>query len=128
MSELSFFSLTPTMSGKAMTVVLEGALDAEELEDVSEMLFRLALRGSLQVVVDVSRVSTLDPSGVHFLVEQVALFRELGGDLRLCGLTARVRGQLVAGGARNVFKAYPGQPEALASFVVPLPVSLGALA
>jgi anti-anti-sigma factor len=101
---------------KVMRVVLEGELGRDEHLDISRLLFRLSQANVHQVVLDLSGVTHFDYRGVRPLMRRAEVFRELGGDVRLCGLSPYLFAIFQSAGATDAFDYHPTQAEAVASF------------
>ncbi len=72
--------------------------------------------GSPRVVLDLSRMETIDSSGLGSIVAAYRRAREAGGDLCLCGLNRQVREAFDITRLDEVISAYPGRSEALDHF------------
>ncbi|MFO0594329.1 MAG: STAS domain-containing protein [Myxococcaceae bacterium] len=105
-----------TATSRIMTVVLEGELDRADTEDVISMLGRLSSDGVTEVVVDFSNVSHLDYRGVRPLVRRAEVLRELGGDLKLAGLSPYLHAIFRSAGAHDAFDYFVASDEAVRSF------------
>ena len=77
------------------------------------MLDYVNLISRRRIVVDLSGVPYMDSSGVASLVKLLARIRKTGIELRLCGLTDRVRSIFEITRLDSVFQIYPSQQEAL---------------
>jgi anti-anti-sigma factor len=100
------------------TLNLEGELRERELFELGEQLVRLAARGYRRVVVDLSEVSHVNFKGVRPLMMKVERVREMGGDVKLCGLTPYLQAILRASGAHGLLEWYGSEAQARASFAV----------
>ena len=101
---------------RVMRVVLEGELGKAEHLDLSRLLFRLTQAHVHRVVLDLSGVSHFDYRGVRPLIRRAEVFRELGGDVRLCGLSPYLFAIFQSAGASEAFDYYATQEDAVASF------------
>jgi anti-anti-sigma factor len=101
---------------KVMRMVLEGELSREEMADIGDMLFRLTSSGVVNVVIDLSEVSHFDYRGVRPLMRHAEVFRELGGDLRLAGLSPYLFAIFRSAGANDAFDYFASVDDAVASF------------
>ncbi len=96
----------------AMTVVLEGEIGRDELPDVGAMLVRLAEKGHVDLILDLTHVTHLDYRGVRPLMRKAEELRALGGDLVLAGLTPYVHAIFRSAGAHDAFDFYATAEEA----------------
>jgi anti-anti-sigma factor len=95
--------LPVAQAGRVVTMVLEGEICERELSQVMQMLFRITHRGVSRVVLDLSEVSHFDYRGVRPLKARAELFREAGGDLKLCGLSPYLMAIFRSAGAHDAF-------------------------
>jgi anti-sigma B factor antagonist len=72
--------------------------------------------GKRQIVIDISEVSYLDSSGIGLLVSTYATMNRLGGHLKICGLSTRVKDLLLLTKLFTVFEVYDNADAAVASF------------
>jgi anti-anti-sigma factor len=101
---------------KVMRMVLEGEISREEMADIGDMLFRLTTEGVVNVVIDLSEVSHFDYRGVKPLMRRADVFRELGGDVRLAGLSSYLFAIFRSAGAHDAFDFFASVEDAVASF------------
>ena len=105
-----------TAQTRTMTMVLEGEIGAAEMTEVGEMLLRLSLQGVTRVVVDLHDVSHFDYRGVRPLMRRADAFRELGGDIKLAGLSPYLHAIFRSAGANEAFDFFASTDDALGSF------------
>ena len=72
--------------------------------------------GGRSVVIDLAKVSYIDSSGVGRMVAEAKRMRQLGGILRLAGLTARSQQLLATLNLKALFEIYDDVDAALRSF------------
>lgn len=106
----------PPAAPRVMTMVLEGEIGRDELVDVSAMLFGLHKKRISNVVVDLGQVTHFDYRGVKSLMRYADAFRNLGGDLRLSGLSAYLHAIFRSAGAHDAFDCYAQAADARQSF------------
>lgn len=107
----------PTLRPRTMTMVLEGEINGVEMNDICEMIFQLSADGVIQLVIDMSGVSHFDFRGVKPLIRRADVFRELGGDIKLAGLSPYVHAIFRSAGANDSFD-YFATPEDAVAFVM----------
>jgi anti-anti-sigma factor len=105
-----------TATSRVMTMVLEGELDRADAEDVVDMLARLSQQGVHEVVMDLSDVTHFDYRGVKPLVRRAEVLRELGGDLKLAGLSPYLHAIFRSAGAHDAFDYFAEPEDAVRSF------------
>jgi anti-anti-sigma factor len=90
-----FFATVSDRRPVAVTVELAGPVTTARRPDLDAVLARLGTFTSLPVVVvDLSRVETIDPTGVEFVAYLVEDMRRRGTTVRVTGATRRVRQRL----------------------------------
>lgn len=99
-----------------MTMVLEGELDRTNVQDITDMLARLMADGVVEVVIDFADVSHFDYRGVKPLVRRAEALRELGGDLKLSGLSPYLHAIFRSAGAHDGFDYFSQSADAVRSF------------
>lgn len=92
-----------------------GSIDGKEFKT---SLNDLLAAGKSHVVVDLSRTDFMDSSGIGVLIGGLTSARRAGGDMRLAGMTKRIRNLfLITKLLGSVFDDYDNQKAALDSFV-----------
>jgi anti-sigma B factor antagonist len=81
-------SHTLTQTDDRLLVELEGQLDIGNRQAFKDAVTHAMTQGVRLVIVDCARVTFIDSSGLGALVSLSKRLREVGGDLRLCALTA----------------------------------------
>ncbi len=105
-----------TATSRVMTMVLEGELDRDESRDICDMLGRLSVNGTNEVVIDFSGVTHFDYRGVKGLVQRAEELRVLGGDLKLSGLSPYLHAIFRSAGAHDAFDYFASGDDAVRSF------------
>ena len=72
--------------------------------------------GALHLILDFSKVTYMDSSGVGELVGCFTQIKAKGGELRLCGLSARIFNLITMTSLHSVFDVMATEAEALAGF------------
>jgi anti-sigma B factor antagonist len=105
-----------TATSRVMTMVLEGELDRTDVQDVLDMVARVSNHGTLEVVIDFSDVTHFDYRGVKPLVRRAEVLRELGGDIKLAGLSPYLHAIFRSAGAHDAFDYFAQSADAVRSF------------
>ena len=90
-----------------------GGPDATALNDV---LHTLVEKRKKNVVVDLSRVQTMNSSGLTMLIGALTTMRNAGGDLKLAAASKKIESLLVITKLSTVFELHPTVKKAIASF------------
>lgn len=85
-------------------------------QELGDAVRDLLDHGARKVIINFSRVSYLDSSGVGELVGCYTAIKNRGGDLRLCGLNARISSLIRMTSLHSVFVVTDTEDEALAGF------------
>lgn len=93
---------------------LEGEIDLHVSPQVSASLAAIVKRKPARVVVDLSRVSYIDSSGLAVLIEAMQKVDAYGGKFSLAGLQESVRPIFEIARLDQVFQIYPDADAALA--------------
>ena len=121
MSELANQAVTKqlnraTETSRIMTMVLEGELDRADVQDITDMLARKTLEGVVEIVIDFEDVTHFDYRGVRPLVRRAETLRELGGDIKLSGMSPYLHAIFRSAGAHDSFDYFSQSEEAVRSF------------
>lgn len=106
----------PKSVGRVVTMSLEGEIGAREVGDITDLLERVADDGVSRVVLDLSDVAHFDFRGVRPLLAGAETLRELGGDVKLAGLSPYLFAIFRSAGANDAFDYYVNAEEAHADF------------
>ena len=101
---------------RSMTMVLEGEIGQDDVVDIVDMLERLVGQGAIRVVVDMNAVTHFDYRGVWAMRRKAETLRQLGGDLKLSGLSPYLHAIFRSTGANDSFDYFANTEDALNSF------------
>jgi len=94
---------------------LEGEIDLHVSPDVAASLKMMIQREPDQLIVDLSRVTYIDSSGLAALIEGMQNVQEYGGKFALAGLQETIRTIFEIARLDQVFRIYPDVEAALAA-------------
>ena len=94
---------------------LEGEIDLHVSPGISASMKSLIAEKPKQLVVDLSRVSYIDSSGLAVLIEGMQSVASYGGKFALAGLQEGVRPIFEIARLDQVFRIYPDVDSALAA-------------
>ena len=94
---------------------LEGEIDLHASPRVKEQLDPLIARKQPRVIVDLSRVSYIDSSGLALFIEALQRMQAYGGKFALCGLGPSVRTIFDIARLDQVFTIFPDRTTALSA-------------
>ncbi|MDQ6655296.1 MAG: STAS domain-containing protein [Verrucomicrobiota bacterium] len=94
---------------------LEGEVDLHVSPSIAASLKRMVAEKPKQLVVDLSRVSYIDSSGLAVLIEGMQNVAGYGGKFSLAGLQESVKAIFEIARLDQVFRIYPDVDAALAA-------------
>lgn len=101
----------------AVVITLKGnVMGGPDGAKLHEALHNFKEQGKKNVVMDLSKVSFMNSSGLGMLISGMTTMRNAGGDLRLANVADRIQSLLVITKLITVFKHYDSVEEAVASF------------
>jgi anti-sigma B factor antagonist len=105
--------LRASADGRVTILALSGRFDSFMAPRVAEQLAKLTGMPSPQVLVNLAGVEFLDSTALATLVQSMKHCRQLGGDLRLCGLRQPVRMIFELTRLDKAFEIWASEDEAL---------------
>ena len=94
---------------------LEGEIDLHVSPEVAELLRTVAAERPKEVIVDLTKVTYLDSSGLAVLIEGMQNVQEYGGRFAVAGVQESVKHIFDIARLDQVFHIYPTVDEALAA-------------
>ncbi len=99
---------------QTLVVTLAGDVDLHRTPELQQELVRVVERRPRRIVLDLTAVQYMDSSGVASLVKLLSSTRRQNVELKLCGLTHRVRSIFEITRLETVFDICPTLKEAMA--------------
>jgi anti-sigma B factor antagonist len=114
---MSVLLLSEPMSRKQTSSVLPltGEIDLHVSPAVAESLRTLIAKKAKQVIVDFTKVTYVDSSGLAVLIEGMQSVQQYGGRFRLAGVREDVKHVFDIARLDQVFEIYPDVETALAA-------------
>ena len=94
---------------------LEGEIDLHVSPEVAESLRTMTAKKPKRVIVDLTKVTYLDSSGLAVLIESMRKVQEYGGKFALAGVQETVQHILEIARLDQVFQIFPDVDSALAA-------------
>jgi len=88
----------------------------ESVEKLRTDFDELLATGVNHIIINLSKVTALDSTGIGYLVRALNFSRQKGGVVKLVGLPAQVRNTLTVTGLLKLFEVFDDNAAALASF------------
>jgi anti-sigma B factor antagonist len=103
--------------GQSLILALEGELlGGEQSQLLQDRIYEAIRLGRPQVVLDLSRVKWMNSSGLGVLMGCMTSLRSGGGDLKLVGVSDRVKRPIQITRLDSVLSMHETIPAAVASF------------
>lgn len=108
------FSYT-TSNQQGITVFkLEGEIiDKNQTTGLIEQIDKLILTGKKNIVLELSGLKYMNSSGLNILVNILTKARNVGGDVSVCNVSAKVKDLLVVTKLDTIFHILPSVEEAI---------------
>ena len=108
-------SNTTAASNQSNVLPLEGEIDLHVSPRIAISLSQMAKKKPATIVVDLSRVSYIDSSGLAVLIEGMQSVEEYGGLFAIAGMQETVRSIFEIARLDQVFRIFPDVDSALAA-------------
>ncbi|HEY4281941.1 MAG TPA: STAS domain-containing protein [Chthoniobacterales bacterium] len=102
-------------SNQSNVLPLEGEIDLHVSPRIANSLSQMAKKKPATLVVDLSRVSYIDSSGLAVLIEGMQSVEEYGGLFAIAGMQETVRSIFEIARLDQVFRIFPDVNSALAA-------------
>lgn len=101
------FSVISDSEGEFAVVHLEGAVDAHTAPQFEDALQKVIDDGQNNIIVDCERLSYISSAGLGVFMGFVEEVREAGGDIKICGLSEKVKQPFEILGFETLFHFCP---------------------
>lgn len=103
-------------SSKATLIEVSGRVDSMSAHELGKAFQTAVESGQVSVVLDLSQVDYMSSAGLREIVTAFKNLRKKSGDLRIAEPSDRVREVLEFSGLDSVFRIFPSQAAAVASY------------
>ncbi len=98
-------------------IALEGnVLGGPDASALNDQLHKFTEKRKKNIIVDLSKVQSMNSSGLSMLITALTTMKNAGGDLRLAAASKKIESLLVITKLSTVFELYPTVKKAIASF------------
>jgi len=109
--------MTKKNTGDVLILYPEGKITfGDGDQELGEAVRTELEKGVRKIIIDFSKVSYLDSSGVGELVGCYTSIKNKNGELRICGMNAKIFGLMKMTSLHSVFEVRDTEAEALANF------------
>jgi anti-sigma B factor antagonist len=98
---------TPPSGNRSQVLPLEGEIDLHVSPRVAASLGEMMVKKPAQIVVDLSRVSYIDSSGLAVFIEAMQSVEKYGGKFAIVGMQTTVRSIFEIARLDQVFRIFP---------------------
>ncbi len=97
----------------SLLVCLSGELDQYAAADLkSKIDIEIQVSQKRNLIIDLSRVTLMDSSGIGLIVGRYKIIHSLGGKLAICGLNEYVDKMITLSGIKKIIPSYQNAEEA----------------
>ncbi len=114
------FSVETDSEGDFAVIHLEGAVDAHTAPHFEEAVQKVIDDGNNKIVVDCEKLSYISSAGLGVFMGFVEELREAGGDIKICGLTEKVKQPFEILGFETLFHFCPDVASSKEKFSEPV--------
>jgi anti-sigma B factor antagonist len=108
---------TSTLDGGIGLIEAKGSLTGgEETDDVRRAVAGFVDRGYAKLIIDLSRVTYINSTGIGVLVSAHTSYTRKGWQIKLCGLNKNINNMFVITKLSLVFDVYDTRADAVKSF------------
>jgi anti-sigma B factor antagonist len=110
------FVLKKFQEDNLIVICLEGYLDFHTAPEFEDTIQAEIDAGRKQIIVDCQKLEYVSSAGLGVFMGFVEELRELGGDIKVCGLTSKVKDVFEMLGFGEIFDIFDGIAAARGSF------------
>ena len=100
-----------------MVCHVDGEIDINSSPDIKKIFDKLISQKTPKIVVNLSRVTYVDSSGLATLVEVLKNMRSYGGRLRLVNLSSKIKSLFEITKLEKLFEIMADEEEAISTFM-----------
>lgn len=110
-------TIQESIQNDVLVLKLEGDLmGGEDNETLRKIIDKAIKTENVEVVIDMSKVTWMNSSGLGMLISALTTLRSSGGDLRLANLNDRLRRPIQITKLDSVFNEYDSVKQAIESY------------
>jgi anti-sigma B factor antagonist len=110
------FAIQTSQQESLSIITLEGFVDAHTAPQFESAVQTEIEAGRTRVIVDCARLNYISSAGLGVFMSFIEEVRELGGDIKICGLTPKVRHTFDILGFQDIFEMLDDLPSAVQRF------------
>lgn len=110
------FAIQTSLENDLSIVALEGFVDAHTAPQFEDAVQKAVNSGSVRIVVDCEKLNYISSAGLGVFMSFIEEVRDRGGDIKICGLTPKVKHTFEILGFQDIFEMLDDQQTALQRF------------
>ena len=110
------FAIQTSLENNLSIVALEGFVDAHTAPQFEDAIQKAVDSGSVRIVVDCEKLNYISSAGLGVFMSFIEEVRDRGGDIKICGLTPKVKHTFEILGFQDIFEMLDDQQTALQRF------------
>lgn len=114
------FSIASDAEGSFAVIRLDGAVDAHTAPQFEESVQSVIDAGTTNIIVDCTKLTYISSAGLGVFMGFIEEVREAGGDIKICGLSEKVKQPFEILGFESLFHFCPDIESAKAKFDEPV--------
>jgi anti-sigma B factor antagonist len=110
------FSIRTTIEDRLSIISIEGFVDAHTAPQFENAIQSEIDAGRHFIIVNCEKLNYISSAGLGVFMSFIEEVRERGGDIKICGLTPKVKHTFEILGFQDLFEMLDDQPAAVARF------------
>jgi anti-sigma B factor antagonist len=110
------FSIRTTIEDRLSIITIEGFVDAHTAPQFENAIQSEIDAGHHFIIVNCEKLNYISSAGLGVFMSFIEEVRERGGDIKICGLTPKVKHTFEILGFQDLFEMLDDQPAAVARF------------
>jgi len=110
------FAIQSSIDNGLSIIALEGFVDAHTAPQFENAIQKEIEAGRNRIVVNCEKLNYISSAGLGVFMSFIEEVREIGGDIKICGLTPKVKHTFEILGFQDIFEMLDDQPTAIQRF------------
>jgi anti-sigma B factor antagonist len=110
------FAIHSSVDNGLSIITLEGFVDAHTAPQFENAIQSEIEAGRNRVIVNCEKLNYISSAGLGVFMSFIEEVREIGGDIKICGLTPKVKHTFEILGFQDIFEMLDDQPTAVQRF------------
>lgn len=110
------FAIQTSVENGLSVITIEGFVDAHTAPHFENAIQKEIEAGRNRVIVNCEKLNYISSAGLGVFMSFIEEVREIGGDIKICGLTPKVKHTFEILGFQDIFEMLDDQPTAIQRF------------